>query len=220
MTKTDLVYTALREMILSGDLPPGAAISKGELAEKLNASRQPISGAVDRLAFEGLVEIVPQHGSFVSQLDATAIADWFMIRTALEAECAARFAEANERPTEALERNLRYQRVAADAGDVTGFYELDVEFHRIITEFSASEMAQSMLRQAQANLDRARRALLPNPGQPARTLAAHEGIFEAISSSKGAKSAKLMRSHLTEVADLLQAFAQVNTDPSGKRALG
>jgi DNA-binding GntR family transcriptional regulator len=210
-SKLDIVYDELKSLIVSGELEPGDAIDKTALAERLGASRQPIAGAIDRLAYEGLVEVVPQHGSFVSRLEPAVIEDWFLVRSGMEAEFAARFAAAGNRPLGALERNLRYQRAALDAGDLMGFYDLDVEFHQIIVGFSPSPMGQSLLGQAQANLGRIRRLLLPEPDRPRQTLAEHDTIFDALKAGDADTAARAMRDHIATVARKLRGF--IDTHP-------
>ena len=208
MAKIDLVYDTLREMIVAGELPPGSPIDKAGLADRLGASRQPVSGAIDRLAFEGLVEVIPQHGSFVSKLDQAGIADWFLVRAGLEAEFAARFAGDERAPLAALDRNIRYQAVAFKAGDLAGFHELDLGFHAIITGFTISPEAHAVLSRAEANLGRVRRLLLPEPGRAVKTLAEHRAIFEALERRDCGAAAAAMRGHISSVAGLFQRFIE------------
>src|SRR5262245_23929340 len=81
-SKAGLVYESLKTAIVTGELPPGYPIDKFALAEKYGASRQPISIAIDRLALDGLVDVIPQHGSFVSKLRAKPVTERFFIRRA------------------------------------------------------------------------------------------------------------------------------------------
>src|SRR5579872_4915106 len=132
-SKADQVYDEIKEAILSGSFEPGMAIDKVELCNRLGMSRFPVTTAINRLAYERLVVIEPQHGSFVAKISADDVRELLLIRRALEAEIAG---EAAQRLTsealEKLERNLRYQAAAVEAQDYSGFYALDVEFHRIL----------------------------------------------------------------------------------------
>src|SRR5579862_976940 len=130
-SKADFVYQDLKEAILSGALEPGDAIDKLELCERLGVSRFPVSSAISRLAYERLVTIEPQHGSFVAKISIDDVRERLLVRRALESEVAAQAAERMPREGVAeLERNLRYQQAAVDGRDVAGFYALDVDFHR------------------------------------------------------------------------------------------
>ena len=67
-SKADAVYGELKEAILSGTLEPGCLIDKAGLCEKLGVSRFPVSAAVSRLSYDRLVDVAPQHGSFVARI--------------------------------------------------------------------------------------------------------------------------------------------------------
>ncbi len=207
MAKSDRVLGALRAMIVAGDLPPGSAIDRAALAGRLGASRQPVAAAIDRLAFEGVVEVIPQHGSFVSRLDGAVIEDWFLVRAGIEAEFAARFAlQAATGARAALARNMRYQETALDAGDLAGFHTLDLEFHGIIGAVTPAPEAQAILLRAEANLGRVRRLLLPEPGRAARTLAEHRALHAALTAADAAAAGQAMRAHIETVAQMFRLF--------------
>ncbi len=122
-SKADHVYGELKEAILSGNLEPGDPIDKLALCERLGVSRFPVSAAVSRLAFEGLVVIEPQHGSFVSRISVEDVRERWFIRRALESEIAAEAARRLTREgREALCENIAREREAVEAGDRQAFY--------------------------------------------------------------------------------------------------
>ena len=113
LPKADQVHLALKQAIIRGELPPGAAIDKSALCLRFGVSRLPVTTAIHRLAYEGLVLIEPQKGSYVSRIRLDDVLQWMMARRAIEAEVAAEAARrlpAESR--EALARNLRYQEAA------------------------------------------------------------------------------------------------------------
>ena len=65
-TLTNRVYLSLREAIVGLRYAPGEALRKAEVCEALNVSRSPVSSAVARLAGDGLVDVHPQAGTYVS----------------------------------------------------------------------------------------------------------------------------------------------------------
>ena len=81
---SDGVYEHLKEQILHLELPPGSAISEIETAEKYNISRTPVRDAFKRLEREGLLEIRPHIGTFISLIDLNAVSDILYIREVLE----------------------------------------------------------------------------------------------------------------------------------------
>ncbi len=78
------VYQKLKEQILHLELPPGAAISEIETAEKYEISRTPVRDAFKMLENEGLLEIRPHIGTFVSLIDLNMISDILYMREVLE----------------------------------------------------------------------------------------------------------------------------------------
>ena len=81
---SDGVYNQLKQEILHLELPPGALISEIETAEKYHVSRTPVRDAFKRLEREGLLEIRPHIGTFISLIDLNAVSDVLYIREVLE----------------------------------------------------------------------------------------------------------------------------------------
>src|SRR5215467_13991623 len=91
-SKTDRVYNLLRRRIRELSLPPGAPLRKEEIALELGVSRAPVSEAISRLADEGLIDVFPQHGSFVALIRSADVRESLFVRTALETEAMRRVA--------------------------------------------------------------------------------------------------------------------------------
>ncbi len=212
-SKAGFVYEHLKTAIVTGELRPGDPLDKVGLAEKFGASRQPISNAIDRLSFDGLVDVVPQHGSFVSKLRARQITERFFIRRAIESEFAAiAAASVTDELLRQLDLNLRYQQVALDAGESLGFLQLDYQFHQIICETNPIEEAVRILDRLEAYLGRIRYMLLPRSDRPAQTIEEHKAIRNAIASGKPAKASDAMRNHIYAVERHFQEFVIARPD--------
>ncbi|KMY86443.1 putative regulator PutR for proline utilization, GntR family [Candidatus Paraburkholderia calva] len=83
-TTVELVTTAIRQRILSGELPPGEPVTQEALADELGVSRVPIREAITRLTGEGLLFNVPHKGAYVVQLSKEEVQETFEIRLCLE----------------------------------------------------------------------------------------------------------------------------------------
>ena len=117
------MYGALKQAILTGALEPGSLIEKAELCDKFGVSRYPVSSAVSRLAYDQLVDVAPQHGSFVSKISIHDVRERLFIRSALEGEIAAEAAGRLTRADkDALAANLREAEAAVAADDRAAFY--------------------------------------------------------------------------------------------------
>ncbi len=212
-SKAGLVYETLKAAIVTGELRPGDALDKIALAERFGASRQPISNAIDRLAFDGLVEVIPQHGSFVSKLRPKPITERFFIRRAIESEFAAMAAKSvTDELIRRLDLNLSYLQVTLEAGDRNEFMRQDYQFHRIICEQNAVEEAMRILDRLEAYLGRIRFLLMPASTRPAETIIEHKAIRDAIASGEPARASDAMRKHIDGVERHFQAFVVARPD--------
>jgi GntR family transcriptional regulator, rspAB operon transcriptional repressor len=213
ISKANRVYDDIKEAILSGSLAPGAAIDKIALCERLGVSRFPVTTAINRLAYERLVLIEPQHGSFIAKISADDVRDLMTIRRALEVEIAGEAAHRlPEASLAALERNLRYQAVAEQAKDFAGFYALDVEFHHIIISGVALAHANEILESLRAHLERVRRLLLTPPGRLPDALKEHRAVGDAIRSGDAKAARAAMRHHLEQTSALLMTVSKQRPD--------
>lgn len=204
-TKTERVYDELRRRIRELTLPPGAPLRRDEVALELGVSRAPVSEAIARLADEGLVDVFPQHGSFVAPIRVEDVREAIFIRTGLEVEAIRRAASARDPALlAALGANLEAQARALAGGDLEGFYELDDAMHATIFATLAMPRAQRLLEAARAPLDRPRRMLLPAPGRPEDTLTEHRRLLDAIASGDVEFAAAAMRVHLARVSEVIE----------------
>lgn len=204
------VTDLLRDAIVSMELKPGEPIDKLALCERLGLSRFPVSEALSRLKDEGLVDIEPQRGTFVSRIRLADVRQNLFLRRALEAETVQELAR--NMPAEALEelsRNMRYQRAAVVAQDREGLHALDLEFHEILLVALAFPRVKAAVESARSGLDRVRK-LLATPRRNSDTLAEHERIFEALKAANGDEAAIAMRGHLDAVMRELDNLARAH----------
>jgi DNA-binding GntR family transcriptional regulator len=208
-SKAEQVYGAVKEAILSGALEPGAPIDKLALCDRLGVSRFPVSAAISRLAFEQLVLVEPQHGSFVARISADDVRERLFIRRALEGEIAAEAARRLDLPGRtAMEGNLRETEKASEAGDRTKFYALDVGFHAALTSHLGLDRSGEILDGLRAHLERVRRLLMLPSGRMQATLAEHRAIAEAISGGDGRMARAAMEAHLAAMTSMFENFAR------------
>src|SRR4029078_13308068 len=80
----DRAYLAIRGLIVSLELPPGAVIDERELMQQLGLGRTPVREALRQLAQEQLVEVFPRRGMFVTGVDVRDLARISEVRLALD----------------------------------------------------------------------------------------------------------------------------------------
>ncbi len=110
------VFAQLRSDILHARLRPGEALSENGLAARLEVSRTPVREAVQRLVREGLVQVLPQRGSYVALLSIRRIRDALFVREAVETEIVRRILAAPENPAGIAALEASMQPPGAGAG--------------------------------------------------------------------------------------------------------
>ena len=131
------------------------------------------------------------------------------MRRALESEIAAQAAlRMSSEGIEGLERNLRYQQAAVDGSDVTGFYLLDVDFHRLLTSWLGFGHCGEILDRLRSHLERVRRLLLSPAGRMPVSLSEHGAIAAAILRGDAAAARAAMEYHLQQTTNLFETFAR------------
>ena len=207
--KAEQVYDAVKEAILSGELEPGQAIDKLALCERLGVSRFPVSAAISRLAFERLVRVEPQHGSFVAPISAGGVREHLFVRRALEGEIAAEAAlRLDDEARGDLAANLAEAEEAAFEGDRARFYALDVGFHALLTQHLALHRSEEILDGVRQQLERPRRLLMTPPGRMQQTLKEHRAVHAAIERRAPEAARAAMSAHIHTVADTFEALAK------------
>jgi len=84
ISQKEVAYQKIADLLLKGELKPGSALSEEELAIRVNTSRTPVREALAQLSQEGLIEIIPRRGAFVSRITLADTRDFFQLREAIE----------------------------------------------------------------------------------------------------------------------------------------
>ncbi|WP_223628986.1 GntR family transcriptional regulator [Microbacterium sp. EST19A] len=141
---SDQVYEIILASILDGSRAPGTRVVESEIARQQGISQAPVREAVKRLVHAGLVESVPRHGSYVTDISQEEFAIARTMRASIERE-AARIAasEATSSDIERLRSVVAQMQRAIDSDDRAAFRALDVEFHRsVITSTGRAVLAR------------------------------------------------------------------------------
>lgn len=204
---TARVHAALREAIVQLDLKPGEFLDKQAISARMGVSRFPVGEAMNRLAAEGLVDIIPQTGSRVALIKISDARENIFLRRALEAETVSLIAKAPPAALiEQLTTNLRYQQAAIEAQDLKGFHDFDLAFHAALQDNLGFDRVRNSVETARLGLDRIRR-LLNTRRRLEVTLAEHSAILAALVAHDGDAAARAMHRHLDAVMAELESFA-------------
>jgi DNA-binding GntR family transcriptional regulator len=184
-------YQIIEEMIVKGTLEPGAKASEKALSELIGLGRTPIREALQRLAAEGTVSIVPRAGVIISQIDITDQFRLIEVRRELEkmlAGRAARLVTLVERETfRVLAARFR---AAGDADDAEQFIPTDREFNALIAETAHNKYALMAMSAIQAQTRRFWFLYFRRYGDLKKVCEFHARMAEAIASSDEAAARK------------------------------
>src|SRR4051794_2286322 len=207
ISQTTRALLSLRDLLLSGEFPPGTRMSELPLVERLGVSRTPLRLALATLQHEGLLESLEGGGYAVREFTRDEIHDAIELRGVLEGT-AARFAAERGITDDQL---TRLRRLSAEMdplvhrSDVDSFWqyvECNRAFHALLMECAASPVLQrelerivalpfaspSALVQGQAELPESREILVIAQDH-------HRGLIQAIERREAARAESLAREH-------------------------
>jgi DNA-binding GntR family transcriptional regulator len=198
------VYQTLRQAIMSLAYRPGEILRKPEICAVLGVSRSPVSDAVGRLAVEGLVDVLPQAGTFVARFSMDEIREGAFLREAIEMAAAERVAQTiTDEQIAQLRANLAVQSDLVERGDMPGFYQQDAAMHEAILSFTGLHRLAQVSDTAWIHVNRARQLVLPVPGRVAATLEEHRAIIAALAARDPAAARLAVQRHLGQLLHFL-----------------
>ena len=205
MSASRRVYLWLRRRIVEMDMLPGTRVVERDIAEEFGTSRTPVHEAVQRLADEGLIEIVPRSGTFVARIPLDALEEANLVRHALETAIIEKAAQ-RVQPADAarLRDILAEQEAAIASNDFATFHRTDERFHALLAELSGYPGVWPIIQQAKTQMDRYRQLTLPLEGRMLDVLEEHRAVVEAIEARDPEKAVAAMREHLDHVMPVLE----------------
>ena len=188
-------YGIVRQRILSGELGLGQVISRRKLAAELGMSFLPVSDALLRLEFEGLLESRPRAGTRVRIPSPEDVKGHFVVREALEVQAAVLFAKG---ATPAERADLRKMAARVDMlrlqSDKILYITIHMKLHRRIAECARCPALSEAIEKTHA-LNTIWFGAIRQPAasdSPTR----HEDLLEALSSGDPLLAAEATREHL------------------------
>ncbi len=210
----DRVFARLRSDILHARLRPGEALSENGLAARLDVSRTPVREAVQRLVREGLVQVLPQRGSYVALLSIRRIRDALFVREAVETEIVRRILAAPPNPDgiAALEASMERQSRALDAGDLEATMRADEDFHRSLMHSCGLDGVWSIVAQVRDMHQRTRAIAVPELQSGRQAVADHEAIVAGLRERDAQAALQAMSRHLERNHTLTLRVAALHPD--------
>ena len=191
----DRAYAAIRDLIVTLELPPGSAVREPELTVRLGIGRTPVREALRRLAQERLVEVFPRRGIFVTTVDVRDLAHLCEVRAVLEPEAARLAAERATRADLEELRGLRSELGLVRPRDDQALIELDQRIHHAVYRACQNPFLAETLEAYYAHALRIWMLALARTDLGA-AVHEHAELLEAIIRGDAERAADLMRAHV------------------------
>jgi len=216
---TEKTYERLRQQILSGRFGVGERLQITAVSEELGVSHTPVKIALNRLAAEGIVKIVPRRGMFVSRLTREELEETRDVRLLIELHAvsmAVRNAAGDQLAqlrgqVERLETMV--ERIPTDGWDPVKAAEMNQLFHEMILKIVGNRRLLEIWRglEIQQQIVRANSQSLSTP--PEVVLQYHRAILEALEARDEERARKAMREHIVHSTDALAATLEQSVGP-------
>lgn len=193
------IYEILLSRILSQQFAPGQRLQVDEIAAALRVSRTPVKDAINRLAVEGLIVVVPRKGTFVADVTPEGIRDLFDVRMMIELHAAElAIVRATDQDIAELERLVYLLEKFVDGDryvDYKTYLELDNEFHMRSLQMAGNALLLKVYRDINLHVQVVR-AYEKAPGVAIEAMQSHEE-HKAILSAFKARDIVAVRAAVT-----------------------
>ena len=196
------VYHKIRDNILSGVYKENEELKEVSIGEELGVSRTPVREAFRQLELEGLIQIIPNKGAYVTGITIKDVEDIYMMRSKLEG-LAARWATTNitKEQMEEMEENIYLSEFHASKGHMEQIAVLDNRFHEIIYEACNSKMLEHQLRDFHEYVLRVRKRTLSQFKRSSESTKEHREIMEAIKAGDADRAEEAANLHIVNAYD-------------------
>lgn len=180
-TQAQCAYREVEQMIVTLALPPGGRISEKTLAAKLDLGRTPVREALQRLAHERTIQILPRSGAIVSHVDIAAHFKLIEVRRELERIMVSRAARLMDQVAGRMFLDLANRfRMAERSNDEGIFISADREFNLLLAQTAANEYATAAMAPLQAQTRRLWYLFFKHFGEVSKVSRLHGDIAEAL----------------------------------------
>lgn len=191
------VFNRLREDILDGIYKQHDELRENTIALELGVSRTPVREALRQLELEGLVNIIPNKGAYVTGITKKDIQDIYVIRSYLEGLCAKWACENMTKETlDELEEIVYLSDFHMKKEHHEQVLELDNRFHELLYQSSGSKILRHVLSDFHHYVKRTRFTSLSRKERAEHSNNEHLAIVEAIRSGNEEEAQRLAHEHI------------------------
>lgn len=192
-TKTEMIYSTIREAIVSGELKPGEKIVLSKVASDLGVSTIPVREAIKQLATEGLIDLSAHSEAAVSRLSEKDFRELSDVRVLLEAHATQLAAEcATPEFLANLKQQLEEMKECVDHADYKRYGILNLNFHQTIYAFCGNEQLHKLIDSITVRTDRARAIFQYDQQRLKESFSEHRELIEAMVAGQPERAAEIV----------------------------
>ncbi|MEG9224645.1 GntR family transcriptional regulator [Aeromicrobium sp. Sec7.5] len=217
-TLGELAATEILNLIMRGEIPPGAPLRLAELAEQLDMSHMPVREGLQRLGTLGIVEMIPHRGARVRELSLEDLDDTQRTRLSLESiaieMAASRFtAEDADIARRALDATLAF----AQDHNALEARSAHADFHFALYRASGSRWLIKAIEPVWGNSERYRFAGSTSTERVVQSHREHEALLEACIARDSTAAVSALHHHLTSAAGRIRATVEARIEAMGQQ---
>lgn len=197
-------YRILQQMIVHGELAPGARIVEPALCEQLAISRTPLREAIRMLSSDGLVAIRHNRNAVVTLIDSRELEYLFEAEAGIEGLAAGlaanRMTNTDLKQLETLQERL--EKLHAK-GDRAGYFEVNQRIHTLLVAGAKNPVLEETHQRLLGRLERARYLALNSIGRWQESTDEHRAILEALKARDGERAQRLLADHVRHTGEAI-----------------
>ena len=200
------VFDKIRSDILNGKYKREELV-ESSIGKELGISRTPVREAIRQLELEGLVQLVPNKGAFVTGISEKDVRDIYLIRARLEG-LAARMAAKNITPEllDAMEETVVLSEYHAKKEHYEQVCEMDSKFHKLLYKASGSRILEHTLTDFHQYVQRVRMASIMKKRRMEKSNDEHDAILTAIREHDEEKAELVATRHISNTVENLKNY--------------
>ena len=201
------VFDKIRSDILNGKYKRGEELVESSIGKELGISRTPVREAIRQLELEGLVQLVPNKGAFVTGISEKDVRDIYLIRARLEG-LAARMAAKNITPEllDAMEETVVLSEYHAKKEHYEQVCEMDSKFHKLLYKASGSRILEHTLTDFHQYVQRVRMESIMKKRRMEKSNDEHDAILTAIREHDEEKAELVATRHISNTVENLKNY--------------
>ena len=201
------VFDKIRSDILNGKYKRGEELVESSIGKELGISRTPVREAIRQLELEGLVQLVPNKGAFVTGISEKDVRDIYLIRARLEG-LAARMAAKNITPEllDAMEETVVLSEYHAKKEHYEQVCEMDSKFHKLLYKASGGRILEHTLTDFHQYVQRVRMASIMKKRRMEKSNDEHDAILTAIREHDEEKAELVATRHISNTVENLKNY--------------